>query len=104
MLVCFRPKTARLPVPTAQLQYTQRRVHARAAPLSDTISQLSVVSGLFGFSLSTLYLLRDVSTIDLTHHRVKSLDSEDDDDTRFIFTISSIISAVPFLSWLVRLS
>lgn len=85
---------------------SRRRVHTRADFLSDVASQTATAAGLLGISLSTVYLLRDVGRFEQGELRAKQAISGDDsdDEAGFIFSVSTVLSLIPFLSWLVRLS
>ena len=82
-----------------------RGAHNRAGFLSDAASQTATAAGLLGVSLSTLYLLRDVGRFEQGELQAKQATSGDDSEDAeegFIFSVSTVLSLIPFLSWLVR--
>ena len=98
-----------LSIPTSRLglgRAVKRAVHARAGFLSDAASQTATAAGLLGVSLSTLYLLRDVGRFEAGELQARpalpGVDAEEEDEQGFIFSISTVLSLIPFLSWLVR--
>jgi hypothetical protein len=57
-----------------------------------------------GLGLSSLYLLRDVdSFLQTSAGQQQSGAQGQEDDDSFVFAVSTVISLIPYLNWLVRL-